>query len=123
MRTARRTWLALAAVTALGLAGCPSSSAESRAPLLFFWGVGCPHCADGEVYVERLEKELPRLRVERWEVWRDPNGRRRFAEEVRRLQIPNPGVPTFICKDRYYVGFTKGQSERPVRELARACGS
>jgi hypothetical protein len=94
-----------------------------RVPFSFFWGVGCPHCADAEVFVKRLEKELPRLRVERWEVFKDAQGRRRFAEEVRRLQIQNPSVPTFVCKDRYHVGFARGESDPTVREVARPCGS
>ncbi|MBL9109690.1 MAG: hypothetical protein JNM74_10480, partial [Myxococcales bacterium] len=46
------------------------SDAGVRAPsavfeLVFFWGVGCPHCEEAKPFVDTLERERPDLRVVR----------------------------------------------------------
>lgn len=119
----RAVWVRLlvVAAVALWLTGEPVAAAGDRATFLFFWAVDCPHCADAEPFVRKLESEHPRLEFERWEVKLDAKGRRRFAQEVKRLKIRDPAVPTFVCGDRYLVGFTKGASEPHVRQLARGC--
>lgn len=60
--------------------------ASARPTLLFFWGVGCPHCEEARPLVEALANENPRLRVEAVEVRRDPEGRRRFLDTMQSLQ-------------------------------------
>jgi hypothetical protein len=111
----------VSAAIAATVAGDPRPAADQRATFLFFWGIGCPHCAEAHVFVERLEQEHSDLRFESWEVRRNPEGRRRFSEEAVRLGIPKPSIPTFVCGTRYVVGFTKGTSEPLLRDLAHSC--
>jgi thiol-disulfide isomerase/thioredoxin len=35
----------------------------------FFWGDGCPHCAEEEPFLESLEKKYPQVNVVDYEVW------------------------------------------------------
>ncbi|KYF56163.1 hypothetical protein BE08_16355 [Sorangium cellulosum] len=58
--------------------------------------------------------------IERVEVRRDPAGRERFLEEVRRLGITAPGIPLFVVGDRYAVGFRREGTEAEVRAMLRA---
>ena len=88
-----------------------------KATLLFFWGVGCPHCEQAKPFVNRLEAERPALAVERIEVRKDPAGRKRFLETMRRLGVEAGGVPTFVVGDRYIVGFIEGTTEKQVTQL------
>jgi thiol-disulfide isomerase/thioredoxin len=103
----------------------PSSTAKadaaiaSTAALTFFWGVGCPHCEEAKPFVDALEKEEPRLRVERIEVRQDPEGRKRFVETMKRLGVTGAGVPTFVVGDAYGVGYVKGETDEEVRGLVR----
>lgn len=91
--------------------------AATTVSLLFFWGVGCPHCEEAKPFVDTLAKEHPALRVEAIEVRRDPEGRRRFIETMQRLDAAAVGVPTFVTGDAYVVGFAKGETEGELRAM------
>lgn len=97
---------------------------HQRATLVFFWGVGCPHCEGAKPFVARLIRERPDLTVERVEVKNDPNGRRRFIDAMQRLGAQAVGIPTFVVADEYVVGFVEGATEKQVIALVdRALGA
>jgi thiol-disulfide isomerase/thioredoxin len=85
--------------------------------LLFFWGVGCPHCEEAKPFIEKLRRERPELGVEAVEIRRDPIGRQRFADAMRRFGVSAPGIPTFVVGDHYIVGFVRGVTESEVESL------
>ena len=110
-------WGIVAGTLLLPNAGVARAAAQSRVTLLFFWGVGCPHCEEAKPFVARLPREYPRLDVESIEIRRDPNGRARFIETMERLRAQGVGIPTFVVGERYVVGFAKGDTEPRVRAL------
>lgn len=86
--------------------------------LLFFWGVGCPHCEEAKPFVDAIEKkEAGRLRVERIEVRRDPEGRKRFIEKMKDVGATAIGIPTFVIGKDYVVGYSRGVTDREVSAL------
>jgi thiol-disulfide isomerase/thioredoxin len=91
--------------------------APSPSTLLFFWGVGCPHCEEARPRVDALAREHPGLHVESIEVRKDAEGRRRFIETMNRLGATAVGVPTFVLGDAYVVGFAKGETESQLRRM------
>ncbi len=91
--------------------------------LLFFWGVGCPHCEKAQPFLDRLSHEEPKLVIERVEVRRDAKGRERFLRKVKELGIKAPGIPTFVYDRSYIVGFNEGVTENQVRRLIHGKGS
>lgn len=104
------------------LPSAPPSDAGARVPsaafeLVFFWGVGCPHCEEAKPFVDALEREHPKLRVARVESRRDAEGRRRFVDTMNGLGATAVGVPTFVVGERYLTGFVKGETEAQVRAL------
>jgi thiol-disulfide isomerase/thioredoxin len=101
-------------------AAWPDGEAAPGPVLVLYWGVGCPHCEEAAPFVAALEAEVPGLRVERVEVRRDPEGRRRLLAEAARLGIGAPGIPLFVVGDRWVVGFTQGETEETVRALLGA---
>jgi glutaredoxin len=101
------------------------SDAGARVPsavfdLVFFWGVGCPHCEEAKPFVDALERERPDLRVVRVESRKDAEGRRRFVDTMNGLGASAVGVPTFVVGERYVTGFVKGETEAQVRALVDA---
>jgi hypothetical protein len=99
-----------------------SSTPAPRAklpPLIFYWGVGCPHCEEAEPFVRSLEQAGGGLVVERVEIRNNPAGRERFLAEVQRLGITAPGIPLFVVGDRYVLGFREGATEARVRAMIR----
>jgi thiol-disulfide isomerase/thioredoxin len=111
--------LALALGLALGLRAhaARAQAAAARPTLVFFWGIGCPHCEEATPFVDSLERSEPRLRVERVEVREDPAGRSRFLATMKRLDAPSIGIPTFVVGDSYVVGYVRGETDREVRAL------
>jgi len=97
----------------------PLTEPDASAPvtLLFFWGVGCPHCEDAKPLLDAIAKEQPRLRVEAIEVRKDPEGRRRFIDTMKQLGATAVGVPTFVIGSAYVVGYAKGETDTQVRAM------
>jgi thiol-disulfide isomerase/thioredoxin len=95
----------------------PANEPRPRVVLSFFWGVGCPHCEEARPFLEQLQRERPELRVEAIEVRNDPAGRQRFIDTMRRVGATAAGIPTFVVRDRYLVGFTRGVSEAQISRL------
>ena len=106
----------------LALFGWPSAlSADERPPFSFFYAFDCPHCHKAKPFVAKLEKQHRELRFESWEVKKSPEGRRRFAEEVKRLKIRDPGVPLFVCGNTHVIGLVPGETEKCVRKMIAQC--
>jgi cytochrome c biogenesis protein CcdA/thiol-disulfide isomerase/thioredoxin len=93
------------------------SNAEGSMTLLFFWGVGCPHCEEARPFIERLRQERPELRLEAVEVRQDAVGRQRFIDTMQRLDAPARGIPTFVLGQRWVTGFAPGVTETAVERL------
>ncbi len=98
-------------------AGDVSSLAPSH--LVFFWGVGCPHCEAAKPFVEALAKERPSLTIDRVEVRKDPDGKRQFIATMRELGLTSPGIPAFVVGGEAVIGFSPGSTEAKVRALLR----
>lgn len=93
--------------------GVPSE----RGTLLFFWGVGCPHCEAAKPFLAGLPREFPGLAIESVEVRKDERGRQRFVQKIRELNIQTPGIPAFIYGQSFEIGFRSGYTEARVRAL------
>lgn len=97
--------------------GSAAEGADAGGVLLFFWGIGCSHCAQAKPFVASLARQYPKLRVESIEVRRDRAGRERFVATIRELGIQGAGIPTFAYGRGYVVGFQPGVTEERVRRL------
>lgn len=104
------------------VAGLPSPTRADDRPLFqFFHAFDCPHCKKAKPFVAKLEKQHRGVRFESWEVKKDAEGRRRFAKEVKRLNIRDPGVPLFVCGDAHVMGWLGAETERCVRQMIARC--
>lgn len=93
------------------------AAAAPGATLYYFWGVGCPHCAQAKPFVEELKRKYPALRVEAVEVLEHRENIPRLMEMAKARQMEATGVPVFIIGDRMFSGFsagTRGEVERAV---------
>jgi len=115
--TRRHFFATLAAVTA----SVPHAAraADDRPVFTFFRAFDCPHCKQAKPFVTQLEQQHPELRFESFEVKKDKDGRRRFAKEVKRLGIADPGVPLFVLGDAYVMGWVPPKTKRDVRRMIR----
>jgi thiol-disulfide isomerase/thioredoxin len=90
-----------------GAAGGPAAGVEPAAPgvLRFFWGEGCPYCELAKPHLDRLEREYPHIRIERYEVNRSPENRGIFHEIREYYGSDTAAVPQFYFENHGWVGF------------------
>jgi thiol-disulfide isomerase/thioredoxin len=96
-----------------------AAAAPARAQLVFFWGIGCPHCEEAKPLLAALAREFPELEVEQVEVRRDPKGSERFVGTMRELGAGAVGIPTFVIGRDYVIGFAPETTESELRELVQ----
>ena len=92
------------------------SFAKEDVTLYFFHGDGCPHCAEESVFLEKLQKDYPDLKIEKYEVWYDEENSALLQKVQQELHIERMGVPTTIIGDVYTVGY----SEETANVIKRA---
>ena len=92
------------------------SFAKEDVTLYFFHGDGCPHCAEESVFLEKLQKDYPNLKIEKYEVWYDEENSALLQKVQQELHIERMGVPTTIIGDVYMVGY----SEETANVIKRA---
>jgi thiol-disulfide isomerase/thioredoxin len=120
------------ALFALGLSGSQTVQAQaSQDPLIiyFFWGNGCPHCAQAEPFLADLEQRYPEVEVKAYEVWYDEGNQKIWADMMATFGKVPEAVPTIIIGDRIWKGYstdlgTGKEIEAYVKTcLAEGCGT
>ena len=102
--------LAIGLSLSLGLRARPAlahETAEGSIPIYFFWGDGCPHCAEEELFLDDLVVRYPRLVVEDFEVWYDAGNQALLTAMAKAFDFEPRGVPVTFIGDRYWIGFNE----------------
>jgi hypothetical protein len=97
----------------------PATPSPRAVRLVFFWGVGCPHCEEATPAVARLAAGDADVLVERVEVRESEAGRLRFRAETERLGVAPASIPLFVIGDRWVVGFQPATTEARLRAMLR----
>ncbi len=71
----------------------------------FFWGDGCPHCAEEKPFLESLVKKYPSVKIVDYEVWYNAENQKILAEFGNTLGFEPSGVPVTIIGDQVWIGF------------------
>ncbi|WP_224983929.1 glutaredoxin family protein [Geomonas agri] len=107
-------------LVALWVAGpCSPAEAAPTATLYFFWGEGCPHCAEAKPCLDELRRRYPGLRVEATEVLKHRENIPLLMRMAKERGREATGVPVFIIGAHYFSGFSEGTSaqlEEAVKE-------
>jgi len=78
----------------------------SDLPIYFFWGDGCPHCAQEKPFLQELVRHHQRVTLLDYEVWYVPENMKLMKQMATALGFKPSGVPVTIIGDRYWVGYT-----------------
>ena len=72
----------------------------------FFWGIGCPHCAKVEPYIDQLEKKYPDVNFKRYEVYKDRNNAELLLQRYRSFNVSGDkqGIPAAFVGQEYFIG-------------------
>ena len=99
--------------------GTPSSFGK-EVNIYFFWGNGCPHCADEKPFLEKLEQKYPQVKVYSYEVWENTQNLNLMIEFGKKLNAKINGVPFTVVGEKYFTGwldetYTGAQIEDAVK--------
>jgi thiol-disulfide isomerase/thioredoxin len=97
--------------------------ADSNVELYFFWGKGCPHCAQEEIFLKQLEKKYPQLEVKSYEVWYNRENANLFSQMAEAYGARPEGVPTtFIGEFKPVVGYRNYEiTGKIIEEKVKLC--
>lgn len=93
---------------------------EKQAIIYFFWGDGCPHCAEAEPHLQALVKQDSRIILKPYEVWYDEINQKYFVELAKAHGFEPSAVPTIFLGDKYWVGYSD-QILRDIESTVDAC--
>lgn len=96
--------------------------AQQKVEIYFFWGQGCPHCAQEKPFLEKMKQKYPQLVVKDFEIYYDAENRALFEKIAKAYNTQSYGVPmTFIGKD-FIVGFaTEETTGKEIENLIQKC--
>lgn len=73
--------------------------------LYFFYGQGCPYCAEAKPFLENLEKKYSQLKVRDFEVYKDEKNKELFSLLAQGYGKQIEGVPTIFIGEKVIVGY------------------
>jgi len=116
----------LLALAGADAAAAPSGEDSGNSTIHYFWGVGCPHCAEAKPFLDGLARKYPSLRIKSYEVFDNPQNVDLLRNMARERGAEARSVPAFIIGNTMISGFNdyKGAAiEAEVRSLlARSHG-
>ncbi len=100
--------VAVGLVFILNLGAKPASAQaeENQAILYFFWGNGCPHCAEAEPFLKDLVKKYPQMEVHAYEVWYNDENQALFQKMGAAYGFTPQAVPGIFLGEQHWEGYT-----------------
>jgi len=82
--------------------------AQQLPDITYYYGIGCPHCAQVTPFLEDLQDQYPDLNVIKKEIYYDQQNAQDFLHTLDRFNIPHNqgGVPFIVVGNQYLVGDT-----------------
>ncbi len=123
MRWITKRLLVLSTALTLGWAGFACAATDGAEPIDIevFVRAGCPHCAEAEEFLARLQREQPALRIVVHDVSLDLAAMERLQHIAKSHGASALRVPAFAIGEQLIVGFSEEAStDRLIRDsLAR----
>lgn len=95
---------------------------NTKLNLYFFWGNGCPHCANEKPFLDKLENEFnDSIEIHRYEVWGDKNNLDLLVKIGKELNLDISGVPLTIIGNEAFVGYSEGYTSKQIEDRVAYC--
>ena len=82
-----------------------AENVSDKVNVYFFWGEGCPHCAQEKPFLDKLENRYPNVTIYRYEIYYSKENRDLLIEVGKKLNTDVSGVPFTVVGDKYFVGW------------------
>jgi glutaredoxin len=84
--------------------------------LYFFWGSGCPHCANMASVLKEINASYPTLKINTFEVWHSPANQTMLNAVAEGYNFKPAGVPVIFIGDKAI----EGDSQTAIAQLKEA---
>lgn len=99
-----------------------SISAQNNVKLYFFYGDGCPHCAQEEIFLEKLQEKYPELEILRYESYYNKENADLFVKLSEACGSKAMGVPTTFIDEEVFIGFDSEERRgKQIEEKIQYC--
>ncbi len=119
----QRHWKTIAGVLllliAFGAAVMPVRAQDNPPRIYFFWGDGCPHCADAKPVMRELIEKYPGTELYLYEVWYVDENQQFFNDMAASIGQKPQGVPTIFLGDKVWVGWNEQIEQELEQEISR----
>ena len=99
-----------------------AENVSDKVNVYFFWGEGCPHCAQEKPFLDKLENRYPHVTIYRYEIYYSKENRDLLIEVGKKLNTDVSGVPFTVVGDKYFVGwFNEETTGASIENAVRFC--
>lgn len=93
-----------------------------KVTVYFFWGDGCPHCAEEKPFLEDLKQEYPEdLEVKMFEVYHSQKNVELFRAVAKAYGTEAGGVPATFIGENNWVGFRESTTGEEIESYIEKC--
>ncbi len=78
---------------------------EKKVVIYFFWGDGCPHCANQKTAMQSWLDKYPDIEIKTYETWANEENRTLLESFATAYDTTVQGVPMTFIGDKYWVGY------------------
>lgn len=91
--------------------------AKEQVNLYFFHGDGCPHCAEEEKFLTKIEKKYSYVKIIRYEVWKNKSNALLMDRVGNRYDVATSSVPLTIISGTSFSGYSESIGIRIERAI------
>jgi thiol-disulfide isomerase/thioredoxin len=96
------------------------SADNGKIVIYFYWGEGCPHCAEAKPFLAELQQRYPQIELRSFEVWNNPDNQNKWQLMAQSYGTEAKYVPTIFIGEKYWVGFSE-QIASEIDSQVSAC--
>ena len=91
---------------------------EGIVNIYYFWGDGCPRCAEQNEFFERIEEEFgDYFNLHKFEVWYNESNARLMRQAASLMEIRITGVPFTIIGKESFTGFASHMEQDMINAI------
>ncbi|MCK9578511.1 hypothetical protein M0R01_03400 [bacterium] len=87
----------------------------------FFYGEGCPHCAQEKPYLSSLKNKYSSLTIKEFEIYHNQENVKLMQDIASKINANVTGIPFLVIGDKYFVGYTEGITSTKIEERVKEC--
>lgn len=99
-----------------------SFESKEKVAIYFFWGDGCPHCANQKTAMADWTNKFSGIEIKTYETWKNEDNRATLEKLAAAYGTSVEGVPMTFIGDKYWVGYSdsmKTEMEAKIQECLK----